>query len=109
MGRNFLAGGSLVGRPRAAGDPRPLQSLQGYWSTFPVGHLQRVRGAALAQCHDAPLLTIKNMKDEWFPVSDLLRMEMNDIPPIIKKNLGTHAYHSFMKNAYRIDFTDQGS
>ena len=90
-------------------DPRrPVRSVPGYWKKWPVAHPNRILGVALAVCYEARLLTISNSENQFLPVAEIVDYKINDIAPIIKRNVDRRLYTLFLWHAFNIQHHTDG-
>ena len=71
------------------------------------GSRTRLLNAAKLCCCDQYLLTLSNLEDEHFPVSELHWYTDNDISAIMKRKLSEKFYVQFLTIAWGTDLTSQ--
>ena len=71
------------------------------------GSRTRILNAALLCCNDQYLLTLRNLEDAHFPVSELHWYLDSDISAIMKRNLNDKLYQNFVKFAWGCEHASQ--
>jgi hypothetical protein len=71
------------------------------------GSRTRLLNAAILCCNDQYLLTLRNLEDAHFPVSELHWYLDNDVSAITKLNLNEKVYKKFVEFAWGCDHAAQ--